>query len=242
MNDWMKGKMLEWRKNEWMNGKRLNGWKNDWWNGWKNDWICESVRGSFMPLYFPVIICTVFLTFLSSPDAVIGSVFARVIIQTVVLIFTGRSDMVCAFLSLPILTDTITITHLYAWHTSLEHSPPFHLALPAIIITHRYSSLSLPVHIHPSCLFSPRWFPHHLYRHYRDTISMRPFTRWDWHLTSGASTGLWLYMAVRDKPAALPCIPSFVIGVWQYIWSGWTPLKVIDMVDQPLPGVSVISC
>ena len=57
-----------------------------------------------MPLYFPVIICTVFLSFLSSPHAVIGSVFARVIIRTVVLIFTGRSDMVCAFPSLPILT------------------------------------------------------------------------------------------------------------------------------------------
>ena len=91
-----------------------------------------------MPLYFPVIICTVFLSFLSSPDAVIGSVFARAIIRTVVLIFTGRSDMVCAFPSLPVLTYTITLTYSYAWHTSLEHSPPFHLALPAIIITHRY--------------------------------------------------------------------------------------------------------
>ena len=98
-----------------------------------------------MPLYFPVIICTVFLSFLSSPDAVIGSVFARVIIRTVVLIFTGRSDMVCAFPSLPVLTYTITLTYSYAWHTSLEHSPPFHLALPAIIITHRYSSLLIVI-------------------------------------------------------------------------------------------------
>ena len=65
-----------------------------------------------MPLYFPVIICTVFLSFLSSPDAVIGSVFARVIIRTVVLIFTGRSDMVCAFpyLYLPIPSPLLTHT------------------------------------------------------------------------------------------------------------------------------------
>ena len=68
-----------------------------------------------MPLYSPVIICTVFLSFLSSPHAVIGSVFACVIIQTVVLIFTERSDMVCAFPSLLTLLITITITTLTAW-------------------------------------------------------------------------------------------------------------------------------
>ena len=127
-----------------------------------------------MPLYFTVIICTVFLSFLSSPDAVIGSVFDCVIIRTVVLIFTGRSDMVCAFPSLPILTFTITITYLYAWHTSLEHSPPFHLALPAIV-THRHQCILRYLHLVPSPL--QMISSSDLYRHYRDTISTRPFTR-----------------------------------------------------------------
>ena len=75
-----------------------------------------AVRGSFMPLYFTVIICTVFLSFLSSPDAVIGSVFARVIIRTVVLIFTGRSDMVYAFPSILTLLLPLSLPITYAWH------------------------------------------------------------------------------------------------------------------------------
>ena len=70
-----------------------------------------------MPLCFPVIIKTVFLSFLSSPDAVIGSVFDCVIIRTVVLILTGRSDMVYAFPSLPILTLPLPLLS-YAWHTT----------------------------------------------------------------------------------------------------------------------------
>ena len=164
------------------------------------------------------------------------------------------SSLVSLFeLSFSYLQDVLIWCTRFLTCTYLYHHPYLLIRVAYIIrafssfpfgITcyHHYSSLSLPVHILPSCLFSPRWFPHHLYRHYRDTISTRPSTRWDWHLTSGASTGLWLYMAVRDEPAALPCIPPFVIGLWQYISPGWTPLKVIDMVDQPSPGVSVISC
>ena len=121
----------------------------------------------------------------------------------------------------------------------LEHSPPFHLALPAIVI-HRLQCILRYLHLVPSPL--QMISSSDLYRHYRDTISTRPSTRWDWHLTSGASTGLWLYMAVRDEPAALPFVPTLVIGLWQHMSLGRTPLKVIDMVDQPSPGVSVISC
>ena len=125
-----------------------------------------------MPLYFPVIICTVFLSFLSSPDAVIGSVFARVIIRTVVLIFTGRSDMVYAFPSLRMLTLPLPLLIRVAYY--LEHSPPFHLALPAIV-THRHQCILRYLHLVPSPL--QMISSSDLYRHYRDTISTRPFTR-----------------------------------------------------------------
>ena len=50
--------------------------------------VHHIVRDSFMPLYCPVIICTVLLSCL---DAVIGSVVTRVIIRTVILIFTTFS-------------------------------------------------------------------------------------------------------------------------------------------------------
>ena len=129
-----------------------------------------------MPLYFPVIICTVFLSFLSSPHAVIGSVFARVIIRTVVLIFTGRSDMVCAFPSILTLLLPLPLPITYAWHYFIEHSPPYHSALPAIFVTHRYPSL--PAHIYSLVPFPSQMIPSSdLYRHYRDTISTRPSTR-----------------------------------------------------------------
>ena len=127
-----------------------------------------------MPLYFPVIICTVFLSFLSSPHAVIGSVFARVIIRTVVLIFTGRSDMVCAFPSLPTFLLPLPLLITYAWHYYIEHSPPFHLALPAIV-THHHQCILRYLHPLPSPL--QMFSSSDLYRHYRDTISTRPFSR-----------------------------------------------------------------
>ena len=108
------------------------------------------VRGSFMPLYFTVIICTVFLSFLSSPDAAIGSVFARAIIRTVVLIFTGRSDMVCAFPSLPILTLPLPLlTRTRGILLRAFSSFPFG------ITCYRYSSSSVHTSLPTSCAFSP---------------------------------------------------------------------------------------
>ena len=105
-----------------------------------------AVRGSAMPLYFPVIICTVFLSCLSYPDAVIGSVFARVIIRTVVLIFTGRSDMVCAFpdlYCLPLLPLPRGIL-LRAFSS-----------FPFGITCYCYSSSSVHTSLPTSCAFSP---------------------------------------------------------------------------------------
>ena len=101
-------------------------------------------------------------------------VFARVIIRTVVLIIPRDVLIYGVRVSLPILTYTITITYLYAWHTSLEHSPPFHLALPAIV-THRHQCILRYLHLVPSPL--QMISSSDLYRHYRDSISTRPFTR-----------------------------------------------------------------
>ena len=56
----------------------------------------------------------------------------------------------------------------------LEHSPPFHLALPAIV-THRHQCILRYLHLVPSPL--QMISSSDLYRHYRDTISTRPFTR-----------------------------------------------------------------
>ena len=160
-----------------------------------------------MPLYFPVIICTVFLSFLSS-DAVIGSVFARVIIRTVVLIFTGRSDMVYAFPSLSILTlPLLLLTYTRGILLRAFSSFPFG------ITCYHYSSSSVHTSLPTSCAFSSP----------DDFLIRLVQTLQRYHLYATLyqvrlAPNIWcinrsLIVHGIQGRTRRPCIPAFVIGL-----------------------------
>ena len=101
-----------------------------------------SVRDSPLPHFLPLYIdCLIDHHFLSSSchylmlssscHYVVIIRYVYLIIPQDVLIYGVRVSLLTLLLPLP-----LPIT--YAWHYFIEHSPPYHSALPAIFVTHRY--------------------------------------------------------------------------------------------------------